>query len=362
MRARIWALGIVGLAAAGAAAGLAQRARVGEPSATGARVDASEVALEEEEREPWAVGERRVRPETTWRSLRRTQVDGDLDHEAGSSVPNRRALRLFDYFLTALGEEPLAQIRARIEAEIEARLPPGAAAEARTFLDQYLAYLDAARALARVDAFADDPERRLQWLRELRREHFGAELAHELFGEEENATRVALAQRRLLRDEALSPDQISERLAALEEQMPETYREARRRAMAPLQSREEVRALREAGGSEREVWALRESAFGAEAADRLQALDAERLDWRRRVASYQAAREAARDALELDPDATPETRQAVLDALRERHFDGPERVRLWALEAQGAEQRGLGEDSPETSESVFADDDLVNLH
>ena len=65
------------------------------------------------------------------RSLEGTEVDGGLaaDPEGHLIVgPGVRAL--FDYFLSATGEEPAELIRARIIAEIEERLPPTAAREA----------------------------------------------------------------------------------------------------------------------------------------------------------------------------------------------------------------------------------------
>jgi len=136
-------------------------------------------------------------------SLEGTRVDGDLRLDAeGRFVPGPEALLLFDYFLSATGEEPDERIHARIVAEIRRRLPPAAAGDAEALLDRYLAYRAAARELFDDQelAFAD-VERRFQRIRELRREVFGAELATALFGEEERVAAIDVERQRVLQQE-----------------------------------------------------------------------------------------------------------------------------------------------------------------
>src|SRR5690606_18985313 len=139
-------------------------------------------------------------------SLAGTEVDGDLRLENGRFVAGPEALALFDYFLSATGEEPDEIIRARIVAEIRRRLPPDAAREAEALLDRYLAYREAARELfTRSDLDYADVEKRFQLVRELRREQFGAELAAALFGEEEHVVAIELERRRVLARDDLDP-------------------------------------------------------------------------------------------------------------------------------------------------------------
>jgi lipase chaperone LimK len=72
-------------------------------------------------------------------SLRGTDVDGDLERDAaGRFVATPAARLLFDYFLSAAGEEPAATIRARVAAEARRRLP---AAEADAAMDLYDHYV-----------------------------------------------------------------------------------------------------------------------------------------------------------------------------------------------------------------------------
>ncbi|MCG8592057.1 MAG: lipase chaperone [Proteobacteria bacterium] len=262
-------------------------------------------------------------------SLRGTQPDGSLALSAdGHFLPTRGAVRLFDYFLSASGEEPTAVLRQRIADHLHRALPPLAALEALALLDDYLEFREALRRLASEGRVPADLGRRLQWVRELRREHFGAEVAAALFGQEEQTQLVDLERRRVALDDSLSDDERRAALAALEARLPEPVRRARERAAAPSRSHREVSALREAGGSEAEVFALRERRFGTAAAERLAALDAERALWRERLADYRKLR----DAVLLNPELDPQEREAAVDALRRERFEGAERRRVQALD------------------------------
>jgi lipase chaperone LimK len=283
-----------------------------------------------------APGAAAAEPAPMPRSLRGTEPDGELVVDAnGHFVPTRSALRFFDYFLTATGEEPSDAIRGRIVAAIEARLPPAAAREAEAFLDRYLAYRTAAQALASNPALARsaDLERRLQWLRELRRAHFGAELARTLFGEDEDATRVALEMRQVLGDPSLDDAARKARLEELESELPEPMRRARAEARAPLELRQDEAALRAAGGTDGDVQALREARFGPEAAARLAALDRQRAAWNARLDAWRAER----DRILADPDLDAAARAAAIDAARAARFSGPEAVRVRALDEAAAQ-------------------------
>jgi lipase chaperone LimK len=265
-------------------------------------------------------------------SLRGTEVDGALRTDAdGRFLPGPETIRLFDYFFSASGEEPDDVIRGRIALHVLEHLPPDAAAEAIAVLDRYLSFRRAARELAASERVPGDLERRWQWVRELRREHFGPELEAALYGEEEARTLVDLERREVLRDQSLSREEREQRLAALEERLPERVRAARRRAEAPLRVRREVERLRESGASEAEVFAARQRAFGAAAAERLAALDRRRADWQERLAAYRSER----DALLADPDLSAQEREAALETLRRSTFAAEELARVRALDAAG---------------------------
>ena len=180
----------------------------------------------------------------------------------GHFVPSTRALALFDYFLSASGEEPASQLRARIVAEIERRLPDPAAGEASAFLDRYLAYRAEGARAAADDRLAEsaDLERRLQWIRELRRAHFGAELAETLFGDEERAAALALERRRIVGDASLTD------VGASARDSTRSKRSARKPTSRALAARSAPLRLAAAGaGAARARWRHRRAARAARA-------------------------------------------------------------------------------------------------
>jgi lipase chaperone LimK len=279
------------------------------------------------------------------RGLRGTTPSGGLAVGAeGHFVPGPEAVLFFEYWLAAKNELPVPELVARIRAAIRERLAPPADAEAEAFLGDYLDYLAAGDETFRAPGLAEsaDAERRFQWIRELRREHFGPELAERLFGAEEQAVRLHLERRRIREDGSLGPEERAARLEALEASYPEATREARARATASLRHAREEAALREAGASPAEIDALREAHFGPEAAARMRALDERRAAWQRRVSRYRSEHDARLAGLD-DPAA----RAAALEALRAEHFSPEEARRIAILDREEAAPAG-GPDAPAT--------------
>lgn len=261
------------------------------------------------------------------RSLAGTEPDGALVVDAqGRFVPGPDAIDLFDYYLSAQGEESLAQIRERVRAAIRERLSGEAADAAEALLDAYLSYREEAGDLFAGDVRSIPLERRIQRIRELRRRFFGVELARELFGAEEERWLHELERQRVALDPDLGPDERARRLAGLDQELPAEERATRDAALAALRLRRDEARLAAEGAGPEAIQALRTERFGAEAAARLAALDAEREAWKSRVERYRAERDAAL------AQAAPEERGAILAELRARHFSSGERVRIEALD------------------------------
>lgn len=332
MRART--LTLVALAGAGLVAGLlVLRGRPLDPAregATQALPRPSEPAASEPSSSAPATSQDLPELPT---SLQGTQVDGELMVDAnGKFVPTRESLTVFDYFLSATGEESDDRIRSRIVAYIRGTLPDPAAADAEALLDTYLRYRERMRTLTMSGTPPADLDRRFQWIREERRSAFGAELAETLFGEEERVVSLDLERRAVLSDASLSRDEKARRLEEIESRLPDPVRQARRRASAPARVAREVEALRAAGASEREVFVARERELGSEAAERLASLDRENDAWQARIDAFRAER--AR--ILADASLSAAEREARADALLAERFDERERLRVRALEQSNA--------------------------
>ena len=78
------------------------------------------------------------------RSLKGTQVDGEIIIDENKQLVVTEGLRrLFDYFLSAIGEEDEAVIFARVERYIRHHTPEPAASQAVAIFGNYVAYLKA---------------------------------------------------------------------------------------------------------------------------------------------------------------------------------------------------------------------------
>jgi len=250
---------------------------------------------------------------------------------SGAFVPTPDALDFFDYYLSATGEVPFEEIVARIEGEIRARVDPPD--EALALLERYLDYRDEVRALVETGGIDALPlERRLQRLREIRRGVFGPALAERLFAEEEARVREAIARRELALDPELGAQERADRLEALESGLPEGERERWARATVAQRVLEREAELRASGSGPGEIQAWREQELGADAAARLADLDRARAAWDARVAHYRAERER----LEAEESLDEAEAAAAVEALRARLFEGPERIRIRALDASAA--------------------------
>lgn len=262
------------------------------------------------------------------RSMEGTRPDGNVTVAAGDKlVVDAELGHLFDYYLAGLGEKPLAAIRSQIEAELDRRLAPVPAREAKRLLGAYLAYkqalLGAEQALpAQADA-ALAARARLHAMRALRGNYFTPEESAGLFGASDAYDDDAVARMAILGDTSLDEAQRQAQLTALDQKMPSTLRAARDAPLQVAQLDASVKALRAQGGGDNEVYRLRASTFTPAAAARLAELDREESQWQQRIIAYRAQKASlpggAQDA-------------AALRQLRDASFTPDEQRRLGAYE------------------------------
>ena len=208
-------------------------------------------------------------------SLEGTQPDGQLSASAEGSLIVDGELRLFfDYFLTARGEVSDEALRWSVESVAGEQLPARAAAQASNLFARYLHFT----AIAERKLAGHDPmqtERGYLLLSEAREKAFGADTARRLFGDQLQTERAQLLMQKARLD-AVTDEAKRASLERYEASLSSAELEARAASMKPLEVRKQVAEMRRAGATDAEVWAVRAEAFGADAADRLAALDARR--------------------------------------------------------------------------------------
>lgn len=249
---------------------------------------------------------------------------------SGSLIPTPALRQLFEYYLSALGEESMAQLVARIQQEL-AGLQEPARSEALAILGSYLDYklavadLEASfGVLSQSDS--DAMMQRMLEVQALRRTWLDGATVEAFFSSDEAVDRFQIAQLQITRDESLTDAQRADALARAEQALPEPIREARRESRRFEQYEQAQQAL---ANDPEALAAWRTDAFGTEAAARLEELERSQKDWSRRWQAYSSAREALLDSSGL---AAPELEQA-LARLRRDYFDGSELVRAEALDS-----------------------------
>ncbi|WP_100637989.1 lipase secretion chaperone [Marinobacter salexigens] len=247
----------------------------------------------------------------------------------GDLVPTGELRQLFEYYLSALGEEALPQLVARIRQALSVLEEP-ARQQALDTLGRYLDYklalseLEAAYGEAGISS-PGEIERRMMEIQALRRTWMDAPTADAFFADEEAIDRFQLTRRSIGRDNSLTEQQREDAFLEAESALPEPLRQARqetRKFARYEQAREQMAKDPDA------LRAWRQKEFGDEAAQRLEELDAEQQGWNKRWQLYTEER----NALKASGLAEPE-REEGLRQLREKYFSETERIRVRALDS-----------------------------
>lgn len=268
------------------------------------------------------------------RSLEGTAPDGRIDDAAAvENIASAELVRLFDYYLSAVGEKPLEAIRAEIERELEQRLQPGPAAEAKRLLGRYLDYkrelVDVEKQMQAAGGSGQAVRARFAQMQEARRHHFSARETEAMFGVADANDLDAIARLEISQDASLSEAQKREKLAQLDAALPPALREAREEPLRIVRLEETAQKMRTQGASDDDIYRMRSAALSPEAAARMAQVDREEKEWSDRIAAYLAERDRL---LSSSAQLAAGDRETMLAQLRQARFTVEEQKRLGAYE------------------------------
>lgn len=251
----------------------------------------------------------------------------------GHLVVDNDVREIFDYFLAGLGEETLASLLARIHAYIDHTLEGPAAEEARALLENYIAMLNALSQWerARPPSSNQDIEtmaERLQALRDMRVTYLDVAVAEAFYGEEERYDQYTLEQLAVLQNEALNDSQKADQITLLQADLPQGLRQSLQQAEQVIQLGKLTSEV-QASGSEEDLYQIRASLVGDDAARRLAELDRVRAQWQMRMDSWLVERDELMASGALDESDI----QNQLLERRAVHFTEQEIKRVIALES-----------------------------
>lgn len=215
--------------------------------------------------------------------------------ENGNLIVNGGVKDMLDYFMLGIGDIPFDQLHDLIAGNMYTSLQEPALSQALQLLDNYFSYVDSydqwEKGFDKEQLVANDPanlKTLMQDLENLRRQHLGDE-AYEAFFAEEAQTNAAYVDARIaLQQEGLSESEKAAIRENLEQSLPESVRVAQKQAMVQVDLAEKTQALVSSGASEQEIYQARVEMVGEEAAQRLQAVDAEEKAWEQKRQQYKA--------------------------------------------------------------------------
>jgi len=266
-----------------------------------------------------------------WRQLktfRAASVDGVLATDEFNNLIIDRQLRYWlDFYLSALGEASLTEIKQMMMAEI-AKLPQPGRDQAVQLLTRYLNYKEQ---LANYDGMAesfsadlDGMAARHQWQKRQRREWFQPETVEAFWHMDEAVDDLAL-NKLLVRNSDLSEEQREHAIKQLEQDMPEDWQALRHQALLASDLENQVEAMRRSSQfSESDVRDYRLQTVGPEATERLENLDKQQQQWQQRIISL-IAEEQRIQSLQGLGDVE---KQNLLETYQQQNFSAAERLRL----------------------------------
>lgn len=262
-------------------------------------------------------------------SLKGTRVDGHVVADAkGKLVIEGGIRRVFDYYLSTLGEENLAAVKARIALYLKQKLPQKAALQAWDLLNRYLRYRKAMGNIAGGrKGNLTDLRRAMNKRKHLRESILGQRVNQAFYGPEEAYDHYTLSRLKIERDKSLSSSEKQQRLDQLKDALPSRVKQMIKTTMAPANAAQEVKTMRRQGASQASIQAYRTRKFDAQAAKRLHSLDARRKAWKHRYKKYRTRRQAI-----VGAGLDPADRKRQISALRERLFSPEEQKRVQALD------------------------------
>jgi lipase chaperone LimK len=274
------------------------------------------------------------------RSMVGTVPDGDLRAPlgnqptgAGGPLAYAELKRLFDYYLSAVGEQDIAAITQQIHRALEQSVSPAQLPDAKALLTRYLEFKRALVALEKNPALGGTGvqaiRQRFAAMQDLRARIFSATEEQAMFGFEDAYDRDALARLEISQNPALSAAQKREQLAAVDASMSAALRADREAPRVVIKVEEMAKQMRANGASDDEVYRMRAKELDPGAASRLAEVDRDELAWKNRIAVYLSERSKV---LKAQADAPESERQAALKQLQQSQFSDNERRRLPAYE------------------------------
>lgn len=269
------------------------------------------------------------------RSLQGTTVDGEIIIDENKQLVVTEGLRrLFDYFLSAFGEEEENVIHERVKGYIRHHTPEPAASQAIGIFEQYVAYLKALpeiekrygnlqlQATQNGELDLNIVAQRKQDVAKLRQQYFDKLTIHAFFGAEEIYDNYSVEMIRINQNEQLSDAQKEVARQDYISRMPDTVTKTNIEQQANINALiTRTEQMKAKGATAEELYNMRRELVGAPAAARLAQVDQEDASFDQRFTQYQTQKQ-------LLLSQNPDNAHIQIEQIEQQLFDENERKRL----------------------------------
>ena len=280
------------------------------------------------------------------RSLQGTDVDGEIIIDENQQLVVTEGLRrLFDYFLSALGEEDEATIFARVESYIHSFVPEPAASQAIVIFNRYIDYLKAMPEIEKRygnlqlqttqngELDLNMVAQQKQDVAKLRQQYFDTQTITAFFGAEDEYDDYSIAMINIEQNKLLSDEQKAAAQQDYISRMPDNMTKANIEQQANLNSlMRRTEQMKAQGATPEALYNMRRELVGAAAAGRLAQLDKEDADFDQRFSQYQTQKQL------LEQNANSTQSRAQIEQLEQQLFSVTERKRLAGYAAMQQQQ------------------------
>ena len=271
------------------------------------------------------------------RSLQGTEVDGEIIIDENKQLVVTEGLRrLFDYFLSALGEEDEAIIYARVESYIRHHTPEPAASQAVAIFSKYVAYLKALPEIEKrygnlqlqatkngeldLNAIAQQK----QDVANLRQQYFDKTTIEAFFGASDSYDDYSMEMVRINQNEQMSEAQKQAARQDYVSRLPDGAIKTNIMQQANLNElMARTEQMKAAGASPEALYNMRRELVGAPAAERLAQVDQEDANFDQRFKQYQTQKQQL-----LSQNADKAQAQTQIHQIEQQLFNETERKRL----------------------------------
>lgn len=251
----------------------------------------------------------------------------------GNLVIDDGLIRIFDFYLSALGDEDISHILIRIHRDLSDQLAEPALTQARDILQRYADYRIALEGIDESPSGKDETSylkalgNRLDQVRRLRQSYFSRTEISAFFGLDDAEDDYMSKKLEIAHGTQLSPSEKQRHIEALDRELPEDLRTLRKRVTQDSDVYFDTVKMKADGAPLETIYQFRARELGEAAARNLARLDEEQEQWMRRLQAYSGQRQQL-----LKSGLSTQDQQRYLQEFLEKNFDALEQKRVIALQ------------------------------